>query len=141
MNEPKEQIITSPSGFPLFVVRAWEPTEAEGFWRQDNGLAGWAEFAAWAVVGLEAGDSLLFQSKHDGQAAGVTTDREQGVRVVYGSVKWDGCANFTVDESEDVGFGVVLHACNSDHVRALCEALQAGYEMAAEIVGAERAAL
>lgn len=144
MNERiEETIFRRPQAqtWPEYIVAAWAP---EGVWRRSGdehaGKPGFAEWAVWPVTGVSTNGGpfeLRYERKGGNGPLDDTPDREDGVWVAYGTVKWDGCGDYEVGESEDLGYEVMLHACSLDDIRRLFEAIQLGYRLAARIVGAE----
>jgi hypothetical protein len=129
-------LVRSEGDHPEFLVIAGY---AHDTWKQaETGRPGFASFEI-AAVSLQRweGDELVEDSPIAFPLAGgmssadMTSDLADAERFAHGDVKWDGCANFLLDDNE-----VMLHICDPGGMARIGEALCLAYEICADICGA-----
>lgn len=67
----------------------------------------------------------LFYEKKDASGNNYTTKLEEAVVFIEGTVKWDGCSNWAVDND-----GVMIHGCTREHLVNVGEIMARCYDLA-----------
>lgn len=120
--------------WPAFVVVLYDP----GFGRQITGKPTSVAWSAWEVAAHGECDVLV--QGGDDETAPVPLEGEwapppDALRYANGSLKWDGCNNFSFDDLEEPNV-CLLHSCGIslwDNLRALGACLlEAGREIMGE---------
>lgn len=130
-------LLRNEHGWPEYLVIAGSPGDV---WRQrsGSGAPGFASFEIYAILGTDYTDGegvlispLLFSIAGARSSADSTVFVHEAERFAHGSVKWDGCSDFLLDDN-----GMMLHVCDASGILHIGQALALAYDICAQIVGA-----
>lgn len=96
-------------------------------WLSETFPDGWADFLIYPIVG-ECDGKLLFQRRGATISPDPVELPEQGEIIVEGFVKWDGCCEFEMTDSE--------HVCGPEDMADFAKALLEIHKLAAEVLEA-----
>jgi hypothetical protein len=117
--------MVADNGFPQFLV-AVDPIPPMFVRTDDTETKSYvADFTIYPVAGVEDDGTILYEIQGGMTSMDLTHDLAYAETIARGSVKWDGCANFTVDTP-----GVMLHVCNRDGMTFIGQALLLAYDIA-----------
>lgn len=131
-------LVRDEHGYPEFLVIVGC---AGDVWRQGEAMGGAPGFASFEIYEIlatdvrdgESGDliaSIVFPREGGSSSADEAIDIADAERFAHGSVKWDGCANFAIDDN-----GVMLHAHDEAGMLSIGRALALAHHLCAQMVG------
>lgn len=134
MTEHRVDEILERDGLPVYhVVVDWP----EKPWLQTNGKPVSVEFSVYAAISRLDDGRVLYERRGWQSSDDMTTDLADANRVVEGTVKWDGCANYAIGQFDNENrLAVMQHACDPNGIEDLFRAVRRGYEIAAGMVDA-----
>ena len=86
----------------------------------------WLSFVVYEVLGREADGKLVYNRENYRSSPDPVNDRKKAQKFMEGSIKWDGCANFTVEDQP-------LHFCGLADAEAFGKILPTIYRLASEL--------
>jgi len=122
---------------PEYLIVVSESKEPHA-WTQPSGAPGFVEWRIFDSLGMTADGRLVFDAASIDRRDVYSYD--EASPVAEGSVKWDGCANFSAGELEGVQGGVsrlacLVHVCSGEQLATFGRALVRAYELSLEAVG------
>jgi hypothetical protein len=123
-----EQVASAEGdGFTVVIDDRRSDEATDHAWRQqDNGKPGFLRWRVFKIENYDEKDHPCYWRKGSDGNFDTVTDPEGAEWQAEGTVKWDGCCNWTTPEHVNV------HACGPEELRAFLEAIQRGYALAAE---------
>lgn len=107
------------------TVKVW----SDGKYERPDGRPVSAQFAIYEVFAVDFAGAEMYEIP-GGEPMDLTTDLALAKPWCAGSVKWDGCTNYVIDDE-----GVMMHDHGRDGIKGRGDALVAAYDMAAEMLG------
>jgi hypothetical protein len=134
--EDRHEYLVKVGDWPKWLVIAWAPSY-NGWEQSESGRPG---YALWAVFEIQASEQTIrtpdggtvtegptFWKRGESSNAHLTADLRDAEPAFDGSVKWDGCCNWSGD----------AHVCEPDDLSSCLEAIARGFAMAREMTIAE----
>lgn len=124
------EMITDSTGFPQVAIVV--KTSDDG-WLTTEGKPGFVEFVVVEVIATEMDGTPLYE-KPDvvNPMNDPTTDIAEANEFASGSVKWDGCMNWSTNTET-----VLHHHCTSKGLATTLDAVKRAYAIACEMMGVE----
>lgn len=84
-------------------------------------------FVVYKVIGREASGKRVYNREGYQSSPDPVNDRDKAQRFIDGSIKWDGCANFTLEDEP-------VHFCGPHDAESFGKILPTIYRLASELI-------
>lgn len=87
----------------------------------------WIGFKVYRVIGKTASGARVYNRDGYQTSPDPVEDRNAAQVMLSGSIKWDGCSNFALEDEP-------LHFCGRSDIEEFADLLSAVYDLAAELI-------